>query len=1043
MAVIKHLSWAAAFRSSTFRNKDAKIFQGNGIISGGEITRSAGVDTVQPFTFVQSGGIIEVTHQISSVAPSAMEAPYFMVAQVTNMVQNFGETITPTYIKRPQDAAGDFVTLGMWDGKEWILPQKNSIAAGVESGSEALGKTELTGILSGFETILNKTVLPWQLEVNPGSLLTKDLYPFDNSEKTIIEVDELSSLRFEPFHHRIDSVVYRKPVLGIGSGMIEKVTGHVFSHNGVDQFTADSGVEYSEVQVFKTTETAVYFSYKKFGDGHLYLGMTSPDKTISPPFEVQITSVPVTDYCVAFNEVNNALDIFYIVLNKLYYRSVGLNGSVIIPDLVLYTEPVYTIKKPRAVHVKNGSVSFAHVVFKKEISPAESILFYLRTSSLGVVETNISELVSASARLTEHSVLGCNNESLLYVAFFNADNNKVYLRTYDASTSTLGYIPQQTSAPVEINKSMKDMDSLAAIPFAAAKDIKIVKSVLGDLIVAWRQYRGSLKYSVALYHEKFESSFGARAISRDLIDPDENVDAYDICFDNFDRVHVTCATENLYIGRQSFSLSEFLDDVHTSDFGLLYPGEDYAYAWGSNIKKITQRAWQVSSLMAKNGFLFTAYAKISSDGITDDVLATTSSPESFELKRITSSDTLIGHYDAVQRIARFYSNSIAEHKSIETLFQHNNLFVQTGSVHWSAGNIRVLSDIVLHVPGKRKPVLIQTMTDPVSIPSGSYMYIDLDFEENLYTSGSTVLTPVVDTLKVDLTEEIRKRYPLFWNLNGNLYSKFSPFRLDSDSQTIILGSILSEEMKQFIGVSDDSPDPNNHGYLSTHYISQNTSINQAIGILDNAIKSKDTGAKKIDFLDKYNTTLPIGNPVNIDGVDIEAGQTVLFLNLAVDGNRVYKAVGTATTITGWTVVEAFEGESVSPQNGSIVYIRFGNLFAENFLYFNGVAWKNLLSPKFEQDLFDNKTDEPFLFIKKDEIENVIMEYSVKRGSTRKMGMLMICHNGVEVNSEPLDTGIGEHGVTFDAMILGDYLVVTYSTTNIGMNAKLNRSLKLW
>jgi hypothetical protein len=74
----------------------------------------------------------------------------------------------------------------------------------------------------------------------------------------------------------------------------------------------------------------------------------------------------------------------------------------------------------------------------------------------------------------------------------------------------------------------------------------------------------------------------------------------------------------------------------------------------------------------------------------------------------------------------------------------------------------------------------------------------------------------------------------------------------------------------------------------------------------------------------------------------------------------------------------------------------------------------------------------------------VMEYSINRGSTRKIGRLQLITDGSTANI--IDTGIdlgGSTGVTFGYSISGGILTILYSTTNTGTSGYLKYTMVSW
>ncbi len=204
-----------------------------------------------------------------------------------------------------------------------------------------------------------------------------------------------------------------------------------------------------------------------------------------------------------------------------------------------------------------------------------------------------------------------------------------------------------------------------------------------------------------------------------------------------------------------------------------------------------------------------------------------------------------------------------------------------------------------------------------------------------------------------------------------------------------------------------------------------------------------TGIYKVKLADVVSTTLPTGT-VTIDGVGVNADDLVLFANLSSNNNQVYKAVGSGATITSWSAQVVFNSDtSATPINGDTVYIQQGDIYTQNFLFFTGTAWTNLLNNKLTQTLSDNVTNQNLIFLLAADTENVVMEYSISRGTDREVGTFYACHNGTTASVANAGAGVGSTGVNFDAFILGIYFVIRYTATSTGTAPVLKRTMRIW
>lgn len=215
------------------------------------------------------------------------------------------------------------------------------------------------------------------------------------------------------------------------------------------------------------------------------------------------------------------------------------------------------------------------------------------------------------------------------------------------------------------------------------------------------------------------------------------------------------------------------------------------------------------------------------------------------------------------------------------------------------------------------------------------------------------------------------------------------------------------------------------------------------------------GSVKATFLDPISTTLPTGSSVTIDGVAGANDDLVLFTNLSSGNNIVYKLSGVGTSIS-WSPELLFNGSS-SPSSGDSVRVIKGNAFAQQLAVFNGTNFKvndvvryfDGVSGNFwEQSsiktstLADNTTGNIFT-VAYSGSENMIVNYSLIRGSIKETGQLMLTTDGTTVAVSRASAYLGTSGVTFTAQISGSDILLDYATTSLGSAATLKYFVNRW
>lgn len=210
------------------------------------------------------------------------------------------------------------------------------------------------------------------------------------------------------------------------------------------------------------------------------------------------------------------------------------------------------------------------------------------------------------------------------------------------------------------------------------------------------------------------------------------------------------------------------------------------------------------------------------------------------------------------------------------------------------------------------------------------------------------------------------------------------------------------------------------------------------------------GAIKIQFINPTATTLPSGGTsITIDGVSGADGDLVLFTNLSVGENKVYELSGVGSSIL-FTAVEAFDG-SEDPTAGDAVRILKGATFGMQLAIFDGTEFKlNDAVRYFDGDtghyyeqssikgmtLNNNATAEVFRVAAANS-ENIVLHYSILRGTRKKIGTLYITTDGTTATAVGPSGHVGAvEGVTFAAAISSGDLVLSATSDNSGSSSTI-------
>lgn len=214
-----------------------------------------------------------------------------------------------------------------------------------------------------------------------------------------------------------------------------------------------------------------------------------------------------------------------------------------------------------------------------------------------------------------------------------------------------------------------------------------------------------------------------------------------------------------------------------------------------------------------------------------------------------------------------------------------------------------------------------------------------------------------------------------------------------------------------------------------------------------------TGAVLVDFVDPVSTTLPTGVSVTIDGVAGADDDLVLFTNLSSNNNRIYKLGGVGVSIT-WTP-QSLYSTGVDPADGEAVRARDGESFAESLGVFNGAsfAFNDVVryfsgADYWEQSslktssIADNTTDNIFTVTLAGS-ENMIIDFSLARGSSKEAGQFVINSDGSIVDYTKTSSVIGTTGVLLFADVSGANVRFRYTSDNSGSSGQIKYSVKRW
>lgn len=671
MSTTKSFRFAAPYRSSTFNSAQAQVFGTNGVITGGAVTTSGGVVTVQPLTFVQNGMFVTTDYSMSVSEPEDLVAPYSVAISVSSSVENTSETLTPVFVKRPLDVSTNTVVIADWDGTEWIARPKLQVKELIAEDQSRAIKQDLIGIAEGFDVSAeaaspvtlpdSSTTTPAIITVEPGTLVDRT-----GSLVTKIEETEFTSVIGPAADYdRVDTVVYRKPLdSSYRQGQLTYLVGDTFHSSGnivptQSATISATGLVTNALKIVRLGEydSAVFYTSDYGSRTELKFATIDAFGEISeadPSVATVATDISGAD--VAYDEDNGFFEIVYTRGKSLYYQRRSSDGSEFYPE-TLVTSGLYKLVNPRVVSIGSSSSRFVHIVYEQVVSSSNHKLYYTRLSTANTVETSPVALVQLSSVITNPSLSSDDEDYLLFLAYENQTTGRVYLRTYDVSTVTASSAPVQIGTTVELQDDTFKLSPEEVMPVAGASNPIVVRTKTKDTFVFWLHDNGTEK-SVSVYSSTYASLFGYKAVSH-AFGIGASIEKFSVAVNDKNKAHFAIYADGsihqVSIDLESDSTDYLSTDIsgptsacdsivaHLSQLGTLL------HTWGSNSGAYTNNAnasgvlffgpgTYLSEPIAGNEFvvakttgnpLSPGYADLDKDPTTGDVLvvsgATTSS----------------------------------------------------------------------------------------------------------------------------------------------------------------------------------------------------------------------------------------------------------------------------------------------------------------------------------------------------------------------------------------------------------------------------------
>jgi hypothetical protein len=869
----KAIKYAAPYRSATFNDAQSKLVGANGVITGGKVTTSGIIASVQPLTFIQNGLMTTTDYVMSATIPTGLVAPYSIAVTVTNSVEVLSQILVPTFVKRPLDVSSNTVIIADWDGNEWIARPKLQIEERVLSEQNRSVTQDQYGITKDFDvsySVGNVTVGTGSLVDRQGALYTKGL-------ATAFPVVAQDLDGFD----RIDEIIYRRPDDDTNRpGTLKYVVGQSFSANSVFAMVGagtfgNAALTNRLGKILVDSSNVNHIIYVEDYESRATLKIARTDEqnaglSVTTP----VVATNLSDFDAIYNAEEDEIDYVYVRADKLYYARTTKMGVNVHPETQIAYHAGLSLYNPKIVYITTGATYFLHIVYEVKASVTDHRLYYVRLSASNTIETAQLLMVSLSNIITNPSLAKDDGDSLLILAYENLSTGRIYLRYYDASTVTALALPSQVGTTLELQNNSYQESTNTPLPVSGASKPVVVRADNKDTFVFFKQSKGSA-YGIVAYSARYEADFGYKGLVIDITSSSEDVSDFRVVVDGMNVAHVLAVMSGGGIYKGSQNLEEFTaigsgslvnaaspntvalsltnkgclmhgwttvtggtvvnggspsgleffgpgtyggNSVSSSEFviidftgNLFSPGytelplvpaigDTIVVAGGINagtytftgsrsitVGLVNYTVVEVSSTFTTDGLGSTAQFYTNAGNLYNLVKSNSgifSNLRSFDVLR---TDIFLAHYRASDNVLAVSGTVPEESTPVARLYEYVNCFSGGGGVaSWQVVGTEKLAfsgPFYVRFFNRMATYTIAAQPAGITISDGQIAYVVLPDED-----VSSSLTISVVNFGAGILDRYGKNvYPLFWNISGDLYTRFAPFKV-LGGETVVIGS---------------------------------------------------------------------------------------------------------------------------------------------------------------------------------------------------------------------------------------------------------------
>lgn len=539
--IVKHLRFRDQYNSATLNAKDAWIYGSNGLVKGGDISIAGSSITIQPFSFVQKGMVVEKLTPLTLTIPGGsdlLNRRHFIGINTANNVESNSEVLGAVFIARPEDYNDSIVLTHEYDLVEYrklpflsindsLVTQKTNNLAGARSG-----------INSGF-MVSNPS--PSTYVIDAGVLTDKTGRVIEKKQSESMTVSAVDP----DFPNRIDQIVYRTPVDSVNRvGSVEVITGDAtkvgagpdikttipslspFAKFSTKTFTPENvpGNQFLYLDDTSTNAKIKYFKYSDDLATQIMVGLPSALTADGPSFSSY-------DAVCDSNGLMYMFGVYALDNTKMRFNRMSSAGLLTGSDVE--TARAGLCSSPKILANFTKSILY---YFWREYSGGFYEIKFMRTDLVGnEISAPVTLQSVASFGVDSFDAAIDTEDDIVYVAY--QSNNKVYLKKFDLDSGNSFSPPNVFVNYGDITDNTAYHPSLT--PFSgSASNPKVRIADNKEVYVFFSQVYSGVSKGLVVYNSKYKSEFGFKSLFPAAYPATSNSQDFDVFVSKTNYAHV-------------------------------------------------------------------------------------------------------------------------------------------------------------------------------------------------------------------------------------------------------------------------------------------------------------------------------------------------------------------------------------------------------------------------------------------------------------------------------------------------------------------------